>query len=62
MFIVYEPSDTYSVWLLRMVNGPKVLAQLIDCAKEVYADNLSLLIEDIYDRAVAERFGGVPLG
>jgi hypothetical protein len=61
MFIVYEPSDTYSVWLLQMVKGPNVRAQLLDCAKGVYADDLALLMEAMYDRAVTERFGGVPL-
>jgi hypothetical protein len=61
--IAYEPNDTYSVWLIEGHADRKAATMVLACVRDVYCDTLQLVIEQTYDRAIAEHNQGfIPLG
>lgn len=64
--IVYEPDDTYSVWLWRRTKPTELKAGkggvVIDNCGDVYFDSLKEVVERMYDRAIKEHNDGfIPL-
>jgi len=67
IIITLEPSDTYTVRLVK-VNGIKTLsktgkaAEVLDTAEDVYCDPLQDVIESLYDEAIKKHCDGfIPL-
>ena len=61
--IAYEPDDTYSLWLVEGHAGRQADSTVLACVRDVYCDTLQSVIEEAYDRAIAEHNGGfIPLG
>jgi hypothetical protein len=61
--IAYEPDDTYSVWLVEGHAYRKAATMVLACVRDVYCDTLQSVIEQTYDRAIAEHNQGfIPLG
>jgi len=60
--IVYEPNDTYTVWLVEAHRGRKPDSMVLACERDVYCDSLRGVIEAVYDRAIRQHNGGfIPL-
>ena len=63
LIIVYEPDDTYTVWLVEGHARRKAESMVLACVLDVYCDTLQSVIEEAYDRAIAEHNQGfIPLG
>ena len=61
MFIVYEPDDTYTVWLVRLIGRARRF-DVIACHRDVYCDTLKEVVEDTYDEGIrAHNEGFIPL-
>jgi hypothetical protein len=62
MLVVYEPDDTYSVWLCRRAKptekreGKHIV--VMDHHADVYGDELKHAVESMYDKAIKEHNGG----
>ncbi len=62
LIIAYEPDDTYTVWLVEGHAARKAGSMVVACHRDVYCDMLQAVIEDAYDRAIAEHNQGfIPL-
>ena len=63
LIIVYEADDTYTVWLVEAHARRNAESMVLACVLNVHCDTLQSVIEDTYDRAIAEHNGGfIPLG
>ena len=63
LIIVYEPDDTYTLWLVEGHVGRKAESLVLTCVPDAYCDTLQPVIEEAYDPAFAEHNGGfIPLG
>jgi hypothetical protein len=62
LIIAYEPSDTYTVWLVEGHQQRQPGSMVLACQEDVYCDTLQTIIEAIYDRAIWKHNGGfIPL-
>lgn len=62
LIIAYEPDDTYSVWLVEGHAERKADEMVLACVRDVYCDMLQSVVEQAYDRAIAEHNQGfIPL-
>ena len=63
MVVCYEPSDTYTVYLLKL-NGLEKhtktgkASEVITTIDDVYCDQLQSVVESIYDDAIKQYNGG----
>ena len=62
MIVVYEPNDTYSVWLWRLLHWRERLTgkvgEVISHQDDVYCDMLQEVVEHMYDRAIQKHNQG----
>jgi len=62
MIVAYEPSDCYTVWLVRRATPTEWTAgqrgAILDHARDVYCDQLQSVIEAMYDAAIAKHCQG----
>lgn len=59
--IAYEPDDTYTVWLVRLVGRARRF-EVLACHRDVYCDELKGVVERTYDDAIQRlNRGFIPL-
>jgi hypothetical protein len=62
MLVVYEPDDTYSVWLGRRAKPTEKREGkhfvVLDHREDVYCDVLQETVEHMYDKAIKKHNGG----
>lgn len=62
LIIAYEPNDTYTVWLVEGHARRKPDSFVLASVRDVYCDMLQSVIEQVYDRAIADHNKGfIPL-
>lgn len=61
MIVAYEPDDTYTVWLVRLIGNARRF-DVIACHRDVYCDVLKKVVERTYDEAIRTHNDGfIPL-
>lgn len=63
MIVCYEPSDTYTVYLLKLNSINKMsetgkASEVIASYQSVYCDQLQAIVESTYDEAIKKYNGG----